>query len=185
MFECVKCGCCCRNLRVECGIWQLGLFLLPDEAKLFADADVAPMWGIGVEGNGPAEVYFMQLKTKDCPHIRDDNLCNIYPKRPLVCRGHPLSLRIDPVTSKPQAASVDTRCKGKNMPHSQQVKLRDYFPSDILWANVETCCYLGKMFKDAGERVIWLYDLKTEKWIQVTRANATRALLKPHNLYEG
>lgn len=185
MFECARCGCCCRNLRVQVGIWQTGLFLLPSEAELFDKRDVAPMWGIGIRGNSrprPAQVYFLQLKPNDCPHIRPDNLCSIYPKRPLTCRSHPLLININPETGLPETASVDSRCtKTKEVPHGARVNLKDCFPRDILLANVEGCLYLGQMFKEAAGRAIWLYDLKTEKWIRLTSVNAA-SLRQSYNL---
>lgn len=185
MFKCVKCGCCCRNLPTQCGIWRLGLFLLPNEAKLFANGDVAPMWGIGIKGNvrlRPAEIWTLQLKTKDCPHNGKNNLCHIYFKRPLVCKANPLSIQVDPATNIVEA-SVDTRCDAAKSVPRGVVNLGNYFSRDILRANVMVCSYLSQMFKAAAGRTIWLYDLKTEKWIQCTSINIM-TMSEAYNLYE-
>ena len=151
---------------MQTGLWQLGLFLLPNEIKLFKKEDISPMWGIGK--SKPTVIRVAQLNTQDCPHIRKDDLCAIYEKRPVICRAHPLTIEVDPQTSIPVAASVDSRCNGAKGIPVGQVKLSEYFSDAILHANAELTGYLAEMFRRARGKAVWLFDLKTEKWIEVT-----------------
>ena len=128
------------------------------------------MWGIGK--SKPTVIRVAQLNTQDCPHIRKDNLCAIYEKRPIICRAHPLTIEVDPKTSIPVAASVDNRCNGAKGIPVGQVKLSEYFSNEILQANAELTGYLAEMFRRARGKAVWLFDLKTEKWIEVTMTTA-------------
>ena len=172
---------------MQVGVWQLGLILLPKEAELFEESDVAPMWGVGIRGRSrprPAEVYFLQMKVLDCPHIRPDNTCAIYSQRPLVCRGHPLSISINPFSGMPDKASVDSRCAGtREVASTSPVNIKAYFSKDIVQASVDGSLYLSGMFKEAAGRAVWLYDLKTQKWIMLTKLNAASLQHAQNTLY--
>jgi hypothetical protein len=90
-----------------------------------------------------------------------------------VCKAHPLELHMNPYTYQPERASVDTRCtKVKEVQHGAAVNLKDNFPLNIIRANIQASLSLGTMFKEAEGRAIWLYDLKTERWIMITTKNA-------------
>jgi len=168
-FECLQCGICCRNLRIKMGEWTLGLFLLPDEIKLFPEDKIVPMWAIGLKGRSrprPATIGVFQLNSKHCVHITEENTCRIYSKRPLICHAHPLSLTIE--QGHVISASVDRGCKGAaKVPSNSRVKLLDYFADDILKGNAIVSGYLEKMFRESYG-FIWLFDLGSHKWKRVT-----------------
>jgi len=158
------------------GEWKLGLFLLPDEIKLFPEDKIAPMWGIGLKGRSrprPKVIGVFQLDSKHCPHLTQvtlrekvQSLCRIYPKRPLICHAHPLSITIE--HGQAISASVNGSCKGTaKVPSNKSVKLGDYFEDDIIKANAETTAYLQNMFRKSYG-YIWLFDLGSHKWKRVT-----------------
>lgn len=170
-FECLKCATCCRNLRVHMGEWTLGLFLLPDEIKLFPEEKIVPMWAIGLKGRSrprPKTIGVFQLESNNCIHITENNLCDIYDKRPLICHAHPLSLTIE--QGQLISASVNGSCKGaRKIPSNANVKLSNYFNDDVLKASAEASAYLENMFRKSGG-FIWLFDLGSHKWKRVTEA---------------
>lgn len=166
MFRCLKCGTCCRNLVVNMGEWTLGLFLLPDEVKLFPEDKIVPMWGIGLKGRSrprPEAVGAFQLDLKSCIHLTEDNLCQIYAQRPLICHAHPLSLSIE--KGHVISASVNAVCKGATS--NIRVKLSDCFPDDVLKASATASAYLERMFRES-QNLVWLFDLGSHKWKRVT-----------------
>lgn len=167
-FECEKCGACCHNLLVDFKSWKLGLFLLPDEVHLFPADMVFPMWGINIKGRSrprPEIIGVLQLNANICPHLKEKNVCEIYQKRPAVCRAHPLSITMD--SSLVVSASIDIMCPfSKRLPGGQKVKLHEYFDDDILKANAECCGYLEAMFKES-KGPVWLFDLTSEKWKRI------------------
>jgi len=168
-FECLKCGSCCRNLRVKMGEWTLGLFLLPDEINLFPEDKIVPMWAIGLKGRSrprPATIGVLQLDSETCVHLTKENTCQIYKKRPVICHAHPLSLTIE--QNLVVSASVNGSCPGaKKIPSNAQIKLGYYFSDDIIKASVTVSAYLERMFRDS-DGFIWLFDLGSHKWKRVT-----------------
>lgn len=169
MFECLKCGACCRKLLHNMGQWTVGLFLLPTEMKLFPEDHLAPMWGIGLKGRSrprPESLAVIQLDTQPCPHINPDNKCGIYLKRPQICRAHPLSVTI--TEGMIISASTSTECKAtEKIPRDQKVTLSNYFTEEILHANAVISSYLDVMFKQSAG-MLWLFDLESKKWKRVT-----------------
>jgi Fe-S-cluster containining protein len=93
-FKCYNCGRCCRNLLFEDQGIVNGLSLrTKKEAELFPKEMVFPSFGIGLDPNDlskPKKIVSYQLGVNDCPFISDSNVCELYEKRPLVCRGFPL-----------------------------------------------------------------------------------------------
>jgi len=177
-FECLKCGYCCRNLRVDMGEWTLGLLLLPDEIKHFPEDKIVPMWAIGLKGRSrprPATIGVFQLDSKSCVHLTKENTCRIYDKRPVICHAHPLSLTIE--QNLVVSASVNGSCKGaEEIPSNTHIKLGDYFSDDIIKASVTTSAYLERMFRESG--MIWLFDLGSRKWKRVTQDSYPTESLK-------
>lgn len=177
-FECLKCGSCCRNLRINMGEWTLGLFLLPDEINLFPEETIVPMWAIGLKGRSrprPETVGVFQLDSKICVHLTENNLCRIYAQRPVICHAHPLSLTIE--QGQVISASVNSSCKGAGkIPSNTRVKLSEYFSDDIIKANAIVSAYLEKMFRESYG-YIWLFDLGSHKWKRVTETTVIQ--LKP------
>jgi Fe-S-cluster containining protein len=96
VFECRRCGTCCRDLLQEDQGILRGLTLLPGEEEAFVGASVRPAIG---RGRRPYETGFIiiahQLLYESCPHLGDPD-CLIYSERPASCRQFPFSLREGP-----------------------------------------------------------------------------------------
>jgi len=172
MFSCLRCGACCKDLIVDFNGWRIGLFLMAHEIGLFPINLVSPGWAVGTRGRSRPRlnVKSYQLNVKDCPYITPKNLCGIYERRPVICRGHPLTIHVNPATMNIRSASVDSKCpKCKEMPFgggTLQV-LGKCFSEDILRANGAMASYLKWMFKETAQQV-WLYDVNLRQWREVT-----------------
>ncbi len=166
VFQCLRCGFCCRNLRLNVGDFTLGLLLLPDEMALFNEDDLEPMWGVGLKGRSrprPEAIGVVQLNLNVCPHITKDNRCSIYEKRPLICRAHPLTLRISP-TGTVESASYNKKCPGTYViPNYSVITLGEHFSNDMLRATAVLNSYFNKMFEHS-KGLLWLFDLKSKQW---------------------
>ena len=176
-FRCLKCGCCCRDLIVKFGPCHIGLFLLPEETKLFPIDRVSPMWAVGMRGRSRPRpnVQVYQLNGKDCPYITSKNLCGIYNIRPSVCRAHPLSIHVNPLTG-PISASVDRKCQGcKDIKSGEKQNLRKIFDREILWYNAILHSRLAKIFSVQGQPV-FIYDVLIRRWKQMTAEMAPTSL---------
>jgi Fe-S-cluster containining protein len=98
-FECIKCGKCCSHLIGFRDDVRFGMYLSPEEVKLFPSEMVIPLF------RHKKKIIAYQLKEDHCPHLTADNLCEIYDKRPLLCRTFPMvsptemAAQLCPVTS--------------------------------------------------------------------------------------
>jgi hypothetical protein len=89
---------------------------------------------------------------------------------------------MNPYTFQPEGGSLDTRCaKAKEVQHGAVVDLKENFSLDVIRANIEVSLSLGTMFKEADGRAVWLYDLKTERWIMISNENVD-SLRESYNL---
>ncbi len=84
---CERCGKCCSNLRG--GDKKNGLTLFPDEILLFPEQTIKPHMAKGT--NTPTIIFTYQHTENVCVHL-ENNLCNIYKKRPLMCRSFPVKI---------------------------------------------------------------------------------------------
>jgi len=87
VFECKKCGNCCRNLLESFTGVTKGLVLTIKEIKLFPSGMISPKIAIGKRK--PKKIINYQLNVNVCPHINERNECKIYDKRPLMCKAFP------------------------------------------------------------------------------------------------
>ena len=162
-FECLNCGECCRKLHIV-SEWvnvksvTLGLFLMPNERKLFPAKMIMPLYGAGLKGKSrprPEVIYAYQITEDRCPHLMAQNYCAIYDKRPIACRAFPLGVVMDR-----RCTWVKERFQeGDSMPKSQ-LDLGDMVKyHDILFEYIGRCAekYPGRM---------WAWDLKTKKWVK-------------------
>ena len=155
-FECLRCGECCRNFHIESEYGTLGLFLMPNERKLFLSYQIRPLYGAGIKGRSrprPQVTYAYQIVQNTCPHLTEENLCAIYEKRPVSCKSFPLGVMLD------------RRCiwvkqhyqEGESTPKSM-LDLGDLDKYEIMlfkYIGIYAEKYPGKM---------WAWDLKTKKW---------------------
>ena len=168
MFECTRCGVCCRNLRMPQGNWILGLILLPEETCLFKPEEVEPMWRIG------EDICFLQMKRNDCPHLQKDNSCAIYSQRPMICRSYPLHLMVTPPKMEVLDASLETKCKVLDLTGQPVKNLVSVFTKEAISAAAEMSLMTFEMAHIARKKhkKIYFFDLQTEKWIELTEAVA-------------
>jgi len=90
IFECLRCGLCCRELINVPKGYAKSISLTKEEAKLFPSENVSPSLGCGTSGFN-VNIAKYQINTEPCPHFNDENKeCRIYEKRPLACRRFPL-----------------------------------------------------------------------------------------------
>ena len=87
IFQCKKCGTCCRNLFDDIEGIRMGLVLTAKEVSLFPSEMISPSSALGTEKRKKIITY--QLNANTCPHIDNKNNCLIYEKRPLRCKSYP------------------------------------------------------------------------------------------------
>lgn len=158
-FECLKCGECCRNLHIKVEkIGTIGLFLLPNELGLFPAETVVPLYGAGLKGKSrprPEVIYAYQILQNVCPHLTEENLCDVYDRRPLACRAFPLEIAL----LNTQCTWVNQHFKENNSTPRSQLDLGD-IPKyhDMLFKHIGS--YAKRYF------YMWAWNLKTRKWVK-------------------
>ncbi len=161
------CGLCCRDLFDDREGHKRGLTLTIEEVLLFPKDLISPLMAVGMEK--PEEIILYQLNTKDCPFIDQINKCQIYEKRPLVCRAFPLS-----------QGAYSTKCKlfsfAKNFPENF-VKIAIDWGETQLDAESQLDRYIIGKFERGFKRGIgtWSFDLANKRW----------ALRKRYDRYNG
>jgi len=157
VFECQRCGHCCRHLLEDINGVTNGLFLTIKEKKLFPRELVFPQRAMGLKG--PNRVISYQLSLDRCPYINDQNQCEIYSKRPLACRAFPYIIE----DGKPK---VSTKCQVIG----SQMDVREYRVVNLAESEVEASWkierYLQNRYKQYSKRktYFWEYDLKSRIW---------------------
>jgi len=188
IFNCLHCGCCCRNLRVylddteikQLGKYQVGLMLLPEETKLFSPADIAPMWGIDTKGkrrpNRPKTLIY-QMTRYTCPHLSKENRCLIYKHRPTICRGYPLTIHVN------MTATLDLKCTSchKQNLYDTTHQLYKVFPEELIQSQVQLHKRMKQFFMSEDYKHAYLFDLKTDTWKQLTQKDLEAMEPHPHD----
>jgi Fe-S-cluster containining protein len=158
IFECRRCGTCCRDLVQEDKSILRGLTLLPGEEKVFPEASVMPAVGFG---RRPYERRFTvvahQLVEEACPHLGDAE-CRIHDRRPSSCRQFPFSLRMG--SEGRQQMGLDLSCPSLADHVEGRTNLRIRFedkPSAERLLEVSTRALVNP-------KRAWFYDLGSRKW---------------------
>ena len=160
-FECLKCGECCRNLHVRVEVigagWvTLGLFVLPRERKLFPNDIIAPMYGCGWKGRSrprPKVIYAYTITKTECPHLRADNLCEIYDKRLLSCRAFPREMNM-----------LDRRCTWAKQ-HFEEGEITPRAELDLGDLQKYHDMLFEHISRFASKYLyMWVYDLSEHRW---------------------
>jgi len=114
-----------------------------------------PLFGSGIKGRSrprPAKIFAYQINTNICPHIKPDNTCVIYPKRPMICRSFPFEGIGITVISR----------------HCQTIKkmIKEYEMVDRVNAPEEMQAnkFLADYVSQYVSGRVWVYDLSTQKW---------------------
>lgn len=160
IFECKKCGTCCRSLLEDLGDGVInGLFLTPKESRLFPSELRSPKIAIGKRK--PIEIVAYQFNLNVCSHVTERNECGIYHKRPLACRSFPFDF-----TSK---ANVSVKCPiiGNQMKEGEIREIE--FSATEKEAGERLNRYLRNLSQKYSKRHLkmWKFDLLTRKWIGV------------------
>jgi Fe-S-cluster containining protein len=168
IFNCRKCGTCCRNLIENVNGINTGLLLTVKEIDLFPSKMVSPKLAIGFEK--PEKIIQYQLNVGDCPHINEKNECKIYEKRPLVCRAFPRE------SGSERTPTISIKCPviGSQMKEYEtrevEVSVTEIEASEKM--NRHILNRSQKLHKIGHKR--WNFDVKTGKWILTTGENLYR-----------
>jgi len=155
-FKCGRCGYCCRHLLVDIEGGKGTIFLLPSETKLFPKELIKPLFGTGLKGRSrprPAQFWSYQLNTNVCPHIKPDNNCAIYAKRPLICRAYPFEGGFGVIILHRECSTIAETIKEGEIVETI-VAPEEKQANDIL---------VNYVRQHAGSP-LWHFDLKTQKW---------------------
>ena len=163
VFECRRCGTCCRDLLLEDKGVLRGLTLLPGEEEAFAEASVRPAIG---RGRRPHERGFTiiarQLSQETCPHLGDTDCLN-YSERPASCRQFPFSLREGP--DGRQQMGLDLSCPSLAELVDGRSNLRIRFEDR---SHAERLLEVERKAAERPNR-FWYFDLGSGKWIRLDR----------------
>ena len=186
IFECLRCGSCCRNLIVTLdekdGVmskYKVGLMLLPEETRLFASEDVSPMWAINTKGKrrpGRPKAILYQLTRQTCPYLTRDNRCLVYKRRPTICRGYPLTIALD------NTATLDLKCISchKHNLYETTNELGKVFPEEIISAQIKLHKKMREIFTAEHYSKPFIFDLKTWSWQPLTEKELQSIEPQPH-----
>ena len=159
VFECLKCGKCCKNLLRETKTGLHGLNLLPSERNLFSQKMISPYMGVGRKK--PEQIILFQLTEIVCPHLLDNNQCEIYDKRPLACRAFP-------IVSVEDRPLITTECSSIN----ESGEITIIAPEETR-AKEQLSQYIKGIMEEKARLYApahihaWEYDLSTKKWVQI------------------
>jgi Fe-S-cluster containining protein len=163
VFECRRCGTCCRDLLQEDKGVLRGLTLLPGEEEAFTGTSVRPAIG---QGRRPHERGFTiiarQLSQETCPHLGDTD-CRIYSERPASCRQFPFSLREGP--DGRQQLGLDLSCPSLAELVDGLSNLRIKFEDRL---HAERLLEVERIAVERPNRS-WYFDLGSGKWIRLDR----------------
>lgn len=153
-FECNRCGYCCRNiLEVFEGV-KRGLPLTEKETELFKSNFISPKLGFGL--NEPSIVVLYQLNVNVCPYVTNKNECEIYDKRPLICRSFPIV-----------GGSISNKCRLFSYRKVGVSYTEPFSMERQLQASKKLDSYTINRLKKYFEKGIklWEYNLLTNLWI--------------------
>jgi Fe-S-cluster containining protein len=168
-WKCQQCGDCCKGLLVQKEHGLEGLPLFQSEVQLFAPELVFPSAGWGIKGRTrprPEKVILYQLDAERCPHLSDDNKCQIYQSRPLVCRSFPFRPKKYPLS--PRRLPLSDECK---VAIDMGLKCREYRrlrgnPYMITREHYAALVELSEVMLPIW-RAPWRFDLHSKRWRRI------------------
>lgn len=147
-----------------------GLYLFPNETKLFPKRLVSPSKGIGWGVTGPKHIITYQLNVDVCPHISKDNLCRIYDRRPLACQAFPLIS----VGAQGTTIADPNDCTFVEETEKEKGSLNNILPmTPKKFKGPEEWMAIGKIEEQVRKstrmhrgdsRVIWDFNLNSQEW---------------------
>jgi hypothetical protein len=81
-FDCLRCGACCRDNRVE---------IDDDDLERFAQAGRSELARAPYAKKDGGKIILRLLRSKRCRHLANDNRCGIYAIRPNACSQFPVA----------------------------------------------------------------------------------------------
>lgn len=138
IWECKKCGRCCKN---QPG----GIDLLPEEIKYFPKRSYKKHMGYG-KTKSDITVTMYKLISKRCPLYDEKVGCTIYENRPRVCRSYP-------VTSAIRGTGIDVGCS--NSPRDGNKKMVSEELMNMAIENDKITIRLCKEVIESGSK-IWV-----------------------------
>jgi Fe-S-cluster containining protein len=79
-LDCLECGACCRDNRVE---------LEDQDIERFDEAGRGELYRPPYAKRDDGKIVLVLRRDKRCKHLADDNRCGVYPIRPDACRTFP------------------------------------------------------------------------------------------------
>jgi len=157
IFECKRCGTCCRNLVEDFNGISSGLFLTSKETRLFSSKLISPKIALGVDK--PKRNVAYQLNVSICPHINERNECRIYDRRPLACKSFPFEMGLFRSTVSVKCPQIGTKMK---VDEYREVELS----GTEIEAGKKLNTYLLNRYRKYFRKGVksWKFDLKTRKW---------------------
>ena len=146
------------------------MMLLPFEVKRFNSKYIKPLYGVGVKGKRrkrPAIIYAYQYINEPCEYYNPETkTCNIYEKRPLVCRAYPFQYAFGKYL-------VDNNCPAVKqfLPSNKTAYLDEIKNIDVEYDALRKLrtyymlVFLANMYK-TNVLITWAFDLNRNKWIQ-------------------
>jgi len=155
-FQCTRCGKCCREHRGPM-LGQLhGLMLMPNEVQLFPSELIKPMFRYhpNTDPSIAGMVWMYQLDSDGCPHYDEERrICEIYEKRPILCRAYPFEWRGNSVMCHEACSEIERLNK---------LKVTLSVPRKEVEAAVSIQEYQHEFMR--REINVERYDLKTQSW---------------------
>jgi len=165
-FECLRCGHCCKRIRIDhCGIAQ-GLPLLPGEEKLFAAFPDAILPYTAIQNpkkrKSRLKVVFYQMVQEPCPlYDPSTKTCTQYDKRPAACRAYPFS---------EGGTSIESNCGWAN---AETIK---YGETSVIIGDAQDKAYLeitsffialNARMRRTGYTQLLMFDITLREWVQL------------------
>jgi len=179
-WQCTRCGECCIQTVNKIPFGKAGVWLMPEERKLFPQPIVKPLYGLGVKGNArprPQVTYAYQMIGTPCPHWNGtEKTCRIYEYRPLICRMYPLSSSISGIIMHRECPALDKLVPINVTLMPNQLKNIDTELKAIKSMNT----YMGLIFAFNMYRVnlsyFWFYHFDKHSWELLTEEQLQKAL---------
>jgi Fe-S-cluster containining protein len=109
-FRCAKCGICCGDTKDKIR----RILLLKPEAEQIAKTTAQPISNFVIKNTNRTPYTYEMKRTKEdgkCVFL-ENNLCTIYPVRPLICRFYPFELK--PAHNRKYKFLFTEECPGIN-----------------------------------------------------------------------
>jgi len=179
-WHCLRCGECCIKTTHPTPFGKIGIFLMPEETKLFPDILVKPLYAVGIKGRArprPQAIFAYQMIYDTCPHYNaSDHSCKIYTYRPLICREFPISGSFGRIMVHRECPAVQ-----KYIPNNVPIKPNQLKGFDNEFKAVHAShtyfnlVYVFNMYR-ADVSYTWFYDFQRKVWQYPTEEQLVQAL---------